>query len=98
MGSTTCVANKEQALVILVVQQLVDAQFVRANQTAAERLWQEVAALDLSIDRVINLLYSALDFNKRDALRAEDNAWVACHQVRPPRRGPLRSWRLSRSR
>jgi len=67
-------------------------QFGRANQTAAERLlagggWHSIS----SIDRVINLLYSALDFNKNVTRCAlEDNGMGGCHQRKAPRRGPLR--------
>lgn len=86
-------ACKEQALVVLLVQQLADAQIVSANQAATERLWQEVAALQLDADRITNLLYCGLDWRDREALLAEDTNWLAKQPIQPQRRWSLASWR-----
>ena len=85
--------SKEQAIVLLVVRQLADAQFVRADRAASERLWQEVADLQLDIERLIHLLYSGLDPCDREALRDEDNAWLARRAVNRPRRWGMANWR-----
>lgn len=90
-------ASKEQAIVALLVGQLADAQFVRADQVASERLWQEVAALDLDSERIIQLLYCGVDPQDREALRAEDNAWLASRMVSRPQRWGIGGWGARRS-
>lgn len=88
--------RKQQALVVLLTQQLADAQFRRADRSAAERLWQEVAVLEIDPERVTALLYSGLDLEDRDALRLEDDRWLAA-QGQTPRRGwSLRTLHLGR--
>lgn len=84
-------ARKQQALVLLLSQQLMEAQFVRADQAGSDRLWQEVALLDLDVDRILNLLYAGLDSSDRAALMEADNTWISRHTTATPRR-----WGLSR--
>lgn len=79
-------ARKQQALVLLLVQQLADAQIRRADRPGSERLWQEVAALEIDPERITSLLYSGLDADDRPTLRLEDERWLAA-QVTPLRRG-----------
>ena len=98
LSASSFSASKEQALVLLVVQQLAEAQFVRADPVASERLWQEVAALQLDIERVTHLLYCGQSWMDRQALRAEDKAWLACRPVRRPQRWGVGGWRLGRGR
>lgn len=78
---------------VLLVQQLTEAQFVRADRAAAERLWQEVAVLQLDVDRVIHLLYCGVDGRDRDALVAEDDLWLANQPRQLWSRWSLGSWR-----
>lgn len=93
-GSAAFTASKEQALILLLVQQLAEAQFVRADQAASERLWQEVAVLQLDIERLTHLLYCGLDLGDRQGLRAEDNAWLARRPVNAmARRWGMGGWR-----
>ena len=66
---------------LLLVQQLAEAQFVRADHEASQRLWQEVAVLQLDIERLTHLLYSGLAPGDRQGLRAEDSAWLARQPV-----------------
>lgn len=75
---------KEQQLVFLLVRQLAAAQFELANPQMTERLWQEVAALEIDPERITALLYGGQDVNDRDALRVLDEQWRARHR---PRRG-----------
>jgi len=72
--------------VILVVQATGSMPISFVHQTH-ERLCRLVLALDSAIDRVINLLYSALDFQQTYALRLKDNAWWPA-TGKAPRRGP----------
>lgn len=97
-GDASFSTGKEQAIVLLLVGQLADAQFVRADPVAAGRLWQEVAALDLDSDRLIELLYCGVDPADRDALRAEDNAWLASQVVSRPQRWRMGGWGARGSR
>jgi hypothetical protein len=76
---------KEQQLVFLLVRQLAAAQFELANPQMTERLWQEVAALDIDPERITALLYGGQSVNDRAELRAIDEQWRARH--RPQRRG-----------
>jgi hypothetical protein len=75
---------KEQQLVFLLVRQLAAAQFELANPAMTERLWQEVAALEIDPERICHLLYGGQDVNDVEALRRLDDPWRAGH--RPQRR------------
>ncbi|MEN9767894.1 MAG: hypothetical protein RLZZ32_1854 [Cyanobacteriota bacterium] len=79
--STAFTARKQQALVLLLAQQLMDAQFARADQAGSARLWQEVGALEIDPDRITNLLYCGLDGSDRLALTAADDSWIRRQQA-----------------
>ena len=74
--SAAFIARKQQALVLLLAQQLIDAQFQRADRPGSERLWQEAAALEIDPERIVHLMYSGLEGSDRSALIAEDDAWI----------------------
>jgi hypothetical protein len=59
---------KERQLVFLLVRQLAEAQFVRADRVASERLWQEVAALEIDPERITALLYQSPDLTDTAAM------------------------------
>ena len=63
---------KERQLVFLLARQLAEAQFVRADRAATERLWQEVAALEIDPERIIALLYEAPDLGDSEAMERID--------------------------
>ena len=72
-------ARKQQALVLLLAQQLIDAAhvtFERSDGAGSERLWQEAAALEIDPERIVHLMYSGLEGSDRSALIAEDDAWI----------------------
>ena len=69
-------ARKQLAMVLLLAQQLIDAQFQRADRPGSERLWQEAAALEIDPERIVHLMYSGLEGSDRPALIAEDDAWI----------------------
>lgn len=79
-------ARKQQALVLLLAQQLINTQFRLADRPGSERLWQEVAALDLDPDRIVHLMYSGLEGSDRPALIAADDAWIR-HTTQASQRG-----------
>ena len=63
---------KERQLVFLLARQLAEAQFVRGDRAASERLWQEVAALEIDPERIIALLYEAPDLQDGEAMERID--------------------------
>ena len=79
---------KERQLVFRLARQLADAQIVSADQPRTERLWREVAALDIDANRIIPLLYGGHDLDDTEALEEIDRVWR--HQARQKQR---RSWR-----
>ena len=58
------IRNDRQA-VFQIVRELVNAQFVLADEELTRRLWQDVADRDIELDRVINLMY-ACSFHEDD--------------------------------
>jgi|LauGreDrversion4_2_1035121.scaffolds.fasta_scaffold93887_3 hypothetical protein len=74
---------KEQQLVFLLVRQLAAAQFELANPRMTQRLWQEVAALEIEPERITALLYGGHDVTDRDNLRRLDEQWRARHRPQP---------------
>ena len=85
--STAFTARKQQALALLLTRQLMDAQFVRADAAGSNRLWQEVADLDLNPDRILHLLYCGLEGSDRQALADQDDAWIQAQPAAQPARG-----------
>ncbi len=84
---------KERQLVFLLVRQLADAQFVRADRSLTQRLWQEVAALEIDPDRIAALLYGGHDPEDRLALEQLDCDYRRRLDARPPARRAFRwSW------
>lgn len=73
---------KEQQLVFLLVRQLAAAQFDLASIPMSQRLWNEVAALEIDPDRITALLYGGQDVTDREALKSLDNNWRAQHRPR----------------
>jgi hypothetical protein len=85
--------------VLLLVHQLADAQFSRADRRGSERLWQEANALEIDPERLTALLYGGIDPEDRAALREEDEAWLSRQAQQPRRRGwGLRHLHLGRPR
>lgn len=64
--------RKEQQLVFLLTRQLVDAQIARADRERTQRLWQEVAALELDPERITALMYGVSDHDDRLEMEAVD--------------------------
>jgi len=85
--STAFTARKQQALTLLLTRQLMDAQFVRADAAGSDRLWQEVADLEINPDRVLHLLYCGLDGSDRQAMSDEDDVWIQAQAAAQPARG-----------
>jgi hypothetical protein len=52
---------KDRQVLFLLVRQLAEAQFARADRSRSGRLWQEVAALGYDPEHVVALLYGGHD-------------------------------------
>ena len=76
---------KQRQLLFLLVRQLADAQFVKADHPLTERLWQEAAALELNPDRLIHLLYGVADPSDLNEMQAVDQTYS--QRIAPDRRG-----------
>ena len=85
--SDSFATRKEQALVILLAQQLADAQIGRADAQASQALWDEVAELNIDPDRIIHLLYGGEEVSDRTALKERDDSWLSAQQGSPQQRG-----------
>ena len=72
-------ARKQQALVVLLAQQLMETQFQRADRSGTDRLWQESAALEIDPDRIVHLMYSGLDGSDRGSLMGAAAGWSRHH-------------------
>jgi len=92
VSSDSFATRKEQALVILLAQQLADAQIGRADAQASQALWDEVAELNIDPDRIIHLLYGGEEVSDRTALKERDDSWLSAEQGSPQQRG----WSLQR--
>ncbi|MEY3462423.1 MAG: hypothetical protein RLZZ468_201 [Cyanobacteriota bacterium] len=88
-SSPAALAEKERQLVWLLVRQLGEAQASPAGQARAERLWQEVAALEIDPERVIALLYGGHDLEDRAVLASLDPGPSHAPAHRP---APNRVW------
>lgn len=78
-------ALKQRQLVFLLTRQLVEAQFVQADQDRTHRLWQEAAALELDPDRIIALLYGVADHGNLQEMERVDREFL--QTVAPHGRG-----------
>ena len=92
VSSDSFATRKEQALVILLAQQLADAQIGRADAQASQALWDEVAELNIDPDRIIHLLYGGEEVSDRTALKERDDSWLSAQQGSPQQRG----WSIQR--
>lgn len=66
---------KQRQLTFLLTRQLAEAQFVRADQTRSQQLWQEAAALELDPDRLIHLLYNVADHADMEEMTLQDRQY-----------------------
>jgi len=76
-ASASQLARKEQQLVFLLVRQLACSQSQPYLTGQSDRLWQEVAALDLDPERISWLLYGGQDLHDNAALEALDQGFAA---------------------
>lgn len=85
-------AVKQQQILVTLVQQLAEAQFRRADQPRSQRLWQELAQLQLDPERAIHLVYAGVDLADRQALLELDSHWCAGQDAAGRRRWQAPAW------
>lgn len=78
-------ALKQRQLLFLLTRQLAEAQFARGDRILSDRLWQEVAALELDPERIVNLLYGVADHGDIRELETVDQLYL--DSLNSPRRG-----------
>lgn len=79
-GGLDALARKEQQLVFLLARQLVEAQIVQGDRARSQRLWQEVAALELDPERITALMYGVSDHEDASEMEAVDQRHSAALQ------------------
>ncbi|MBM5815302.1 MAG: hypothetical protein FJ083_01535 [Cyanobacteria bacterium K_Offshore_surface_m2_239] len=67
--------RKERQLVFRLTREMAEAQFARADRDRSQRLWQEVAALELDPERIIHLLYGVADHADSAEMALIDGSW-----------------------
>jgi hypothetical protein len=85
-------AVKQQQILVTLVQQLAEAQFRRGDQPRSQRLWQELAQLELEPERATHLLYAGVDLGNRQALLELDSRWCAEQAAAAARRWQAPAW------
>ena len=89
--ATSALLRKEQQLVFLLVRQLAEVQGAAGALERSERLWQEVAALELDPERITWLLYGGQNLSDATQLEPLDQQFTAlCQQPRPHGRARFR--------
>ena len=73
---------RDQAKLFALVQSLANAQFVLADSELTRRIWQEVADLNLDVERVENLLYRCCFQDDLEALKEADQAFLDARRDR----------------
>ena len=63
--------RNDRQTIFALTKELVHAQFELADQELTKRLWQEVADRNLSIDRIINLMYASSSYDDETMLMVD---------------------------
>jgi len=71
-----CRARNDRQTYFSIARELVDAQFVLADQELTRRLWQEVGDRNLEIGRIINLLYRCSSHEDENEMVEVDDAFL----------------------
>jgi len=76
LAGEECRARNDRQTYFSIARELVDAQFVLADQELTRRLWQEVGDRDLEIGRIINLLYRCSSHEDESEMVEVDDAFL----------------------
>lgn len=75
-GSEECRLRNDRQSYFQMVQALVEAQFVLADQELAHRLWQEVADRDMDTGRITHLMYGCWFHENLEEMRELDDGYL----------------------
>ena len=76
LAGEECRARNDRQTYFSIARELVDAQFVLADQELTRRLWQEVGDRNLEIGRIINLLYRCSSHENESEMVEVDDAFL----------------------
>ncbi len=76
LAGEECRARNDRQTYFSIARELVDAQFVLADQELTRRLWQEVGDRNLEIGRIINLLYRCSSHEDDTEMVEVDDAFL----------------------
>ena len=76
LAGEECRARNDRQTYFSITRDLVDAQFVLADQELTRRLWQEVGDRNLEIGRIINLLYRCSSHEDESEMVEVDDAFL----------------------
>ena len=76
LAGEECRARNDRQTYFSIARELVDAQFVLADQELTRRLWQEVGDRNLEIGRIINLLYRCSSHEDESEMVEVDDAFL----------------------
>ena len=76
LAGEECRARNDRQTYFSIARELVDAQFVLADQELTRRLWQEVGDRNLEIGRIINLLYRCSSHQDESEMVEVDDAFL----------------------
>tara|TARA_B100000073_G_scaffold330454_1_gene318954 strand:+ start:842 stop:1186 length:345 start_codon:yes stop_codon:yes gene_type:complete len=71
-----CRSRNDRQTYFRIARELVEAQFVLADQELTRRLWQEVSDLNLEMGRIINLLYRCSSHEDESEMVEVDDAFM----------------------
>ena len=76
LAGEECRARNDRQTYFCIARELVEAQFVLADQELTRRLWQEVGDRNLEIGRIINLLYRCSSHEDESEMVEVDDAFM----------------------
>ena len=76
LNGEECRARNDRQTYFSLARDLVEAQFVMADQELTRRLWQEVGDRNLEMGRIINLLYCCSSHEDENEMVEVDDAFV----------------------
>ena len=76
LAGEECRARNDRQTYFSIARELVDAQFVLADQELTRRLWQEVGDRNLETGRIINLLYRCSSHEDESEMVEVDDAFL----------------------
>ena len=76
LAGDECRARNDRQTYFNMARELVEAQFVLADQELTHRLWQELGDRNLEMGRIINLLYCCSSHEDESEMVEVDDAFL----------------------